>query len=196
MSIRKKIEDEFGENALNYALFFKYETALRFELSEGKSYIEMFVSAYKKAEKILESAFQGSEKITVCLAYYGEATILDNLSSLKGIEDCQITIEDYESWEKHDSENESQRVFVAFEINKEELTKILWGVLATELGITPQIGCDPYFIDFKNKILANPYDDRGMDIIGENKQLLQELYNKYHEYLLKCNIDDMKKHYN
>lgn len=195
MSIREKIKNEFGENALDHALFFKYEDSLRFELSEGKSYIEMFVSAYKKAEKILECAFEGSEKITVCLAYYGEGTILDNLSSLKGLEACQVTIENSESWEKYNSENECQRIFVAFEINKEELIKILWGVLATELGVTPQIGCDPYFIDFKNKILANPYDDRGMDIIGLNKKRLKKIYTKYHGYLLKCNIEEMRKYY-
>jgi len=53
MSIREKIENEFEEKSLDHALFFKYETGLHFELSEGKSYIEMFVSAYKKAEKIL-----------------------------------------------------------------------------------------------------------------------------------------------
>jgi len=43
--------------------------------------------------------------------------------------------------------------------------------------------------------LAHPYDDRGMDIIGNNKQRLQELYRKYNKYLLKCNVDEMKKHY-
>ena len=156
MNIREKIENEFGKNALNHGLYFKHKAGLRFELSEGNSYIEMFISAYKKSEKILQSAFEGSEKITVCLAYYGEDTILENLSSLKGLEDCQIIIKDHESWKKYDPEDESQRIFVAFEIGKKELTKILWGVLATELGITPKIGCDPYFIDFKNKIIAHP----------------------------------------
>jgi len=195
MGIRERIKNEFGENALDFGLFFKYKAGLRFELSEGDSYIEMFISAYKKAEKILESAFKGSKKITVCLAYYGEDTILDNLSSLKGLEDCQIKIKNNESWEQYRKEDESQRIFVAFETDKKELIKILWAVLATELGIKPQIGCDPYFIDFKNRILAHPYDDRGMDIIGNNKQRLQELYRKYNKYLLKCNVDEMKKHY-
>ena len=68
-------------------------------------------------------------------------------------------------------------------------------MLATEIGITPQIGCDPYFIDFNNKVLANPYDDRGMDIIGSNKKLLQKLYTEHNDYLLGCNVEEMKKIY-
>ncbi len=80
MSIREK---EFGEKSLDYALSFKYKTGLRFGLSEGSLTLKMFVSAYKKIEKILKYAFQGSNKTTVCLVYYGEDTILSNLSSLK-----------------------------------------------------------------------------------------------------------------
>jgi hypothetical protein len=195
VSIKTKIESTFGEKALDHALFYNHQAGLRFELSEGNSYIEMFISAYKKAEKILESAFEGSEKIVICLAYYGEDTILENLSSLKGLEDCQITMNDPESWEKYDSENESKRIYIAFTSSKAEIKNVLWGVLATELGITPQIGCTAYFIDFNNKIIASPYDDRGMDIIGSNKQWLQFLYTKHRRYLLEHDINEMKKHY-
>jgi hypothetical protein len=193
--MKTKIESTFGEKALDHALFYNHQAGLRFELSEGNSYIEMFISAYKKAEKILESAFEGSEKIVICLAYYGEDTILENLSSLKGLEDCQITMNDPESWEKYDSENESKRIYIAFTSSKTEIKNVLWGVLATELGITPQIGCTAYFIDFNNKIIASPYDDRGMDIIGSNKQWLQFLYTKHRRYLLEHDINEMKKHY-
>ena len=195
MSIKTKIESTFGEKALDHALFYNHQAGLRFELSEGKTYIEMFISAYKKAEKILKSAFEGSEKIVICLAYYGEDTILENLSSLKGLEDCQIKINNPESWEKYDSENESQRIYIAFTSSKAKIKNVLWGVLATELGITPQIGCTAYFIDFKNKIIASPYDDRGMDIIGSNKQRLQFLYRKHQKYLLKHDINEMQKYY-
>ena len=73
----------------------------------------------------MQSAFKGSQKITVCLAYYGEDTILKNLSSLKGLEDCEVTMKDHESWVKYDGDN--QRIFVGFEIDKKELIKILWG---------------------------------------------------------------------
>jgi hypothetical protein len=195
VNIKAKIENTFGEKSLDHALFYNHQAGLRFELSEGESYIEMFISAYQKAEKILQSAFEGSERIVICLAYYGEDTILENLSSLKGLEDCQITVNNPESWEKYDSEDESKRIFIAFTSNKKEIKKVLWGVLATELGITPQIGCTAYFIDFNNKIIASPYDDRGMDIIGSNKQRLQMLYTKHQNYLLNHDINEMKKHY-
>ncbi len=196
MDIRTKIENTFGKKALDHALFYNHKAGLRFELSEGKSYIEMFTSAYKKAEEILQDAFEGCETVDVCLAYYGEDTVLENLSSLRGLEDCQITLTDYQEWEQYNKEDESNRIFISFSYNKNELKKILWGVLATELGITPQIGCDAYFIDFKNKIIANPYDDRGMDIIGKNRSLMQKLYTNHFDYLLKHDIEEMKKYYN
>lgn len=196
MNKKEKIENIFGSKALDHALFYNHKGGLRFKLSEGKSYIEMFISAYNKAEKILQSAFDGNENIIICLAYYTEDTIQEKRLSLKGLEDCQIEIDGYESWQTTSLEDETQRVFIAFDItDKKEISKILWGVLAIELGVSPQLGCTAYFIDFDNKIIASPYDDRGMDIIGKNKQRLQMLYTKFHHYLLKYDIDEMEKHY-
>ena len=62
MSIREKIEKEFGERALDHGLYIKHKEGLRFELSEGNSYIEMFMSAYKKAEKYCKVHLRGVKK--------------------------------------------------------------------------------------------------------------------------------------
>ena len=36
-----------------------------------------------------------------------------------------------------------------------------------------------------------PYDDRGMDVVGPNFQLLLALYQKHHSYLLQYDIEAM-----
>lgn len=36
-----------------------------------------------------------------------------------------------------------------------------------------------------------PYDDRGMDVVGPNKNLLLQLYRQHHPYLLDYDRDAM-----
>ncbi|WP_425147566.1 hypothetical protein [Deinococcus sp.] len=54
----------FGEQALDSALFYHHAPALRFELSDGPTRIDMFA----RARIILSAAFDVSEYLTVDLA--------------------------------------------------------------------------------------------------------------------------------
>lgn len=44
-------------------------------------------------------------------------------------------------------------------------------------------------------IMINPYDDRGMDVFGPNRDLLKMLYNKRNDWLLDHNREQMDANY-
>ncbi len=194
--MKATIENTFGENALEHALFYEHDGSLRFELSESGSYIEMFTLALNKATEIVNYIFYEVEKIYVCLAFYGNKSFLGNLSVFRGLAGCQIKIpkENYQIWQKQYPEG-GLRTFIAFTIVKKEFHKLLWSALASDLGVTPKANCSIYIYSEELGVLVHPYDDRGMDVIGPNKDLLEKLYNKYYHYLLEYNIEQMDKIY-
>jgi hypothetical protein len=65
------------------------------------------------------------------------------------------------------------------------LPNLLWCALASDFGsIKPNPGCSYYLFNLQEGLLAFPYDDRGMDVVGPNRDLLTMLYRKYGTYLL------------
>lgn len=196
-SIKHSIETVFGKKAIDHALFYENEGSLRFELSEGGSYAEMFFQAYAKASEILGAVFEEQEEVQACLGFYGEKTLLGSLSVFRGIRDCQISIpkSECEIWQGIESEEELLRTYVAFPVQKGDLPKLLWSALAIDLGVQPRANCDVYLFSIKQEILVHPYDDRGMDVIGPNKAVLQGLFNKYRHYLLEYDMEVMEMQY-
>lgn len=185
--LRDEIHRVFGAHALDWGLFYANAPALRFELSGSDSYIEMFTRAWDRAREILAVVFAETAELTVVLSDAGGGRMLAHLSSFRALRDCEIELpRPYEVWtETTGPEWENlDRVFLAFTGGRELLNRLLWGVLANEIGIRPRLPSQLYLADLQRGILAHPYDDRGMDVIGPNHTLLRELYTRFDAYLL------------
>jgi hypothetical protein len=190
--MQQAIADIFGSNALGHAIFYSHPHGLRFELSEpgNLSYIHMFLQAYQKAEKIIDFIFADANNLHVALGFYSyEADgFLDNLEVFESIASCQLTIPDARSTWVYATEDGSQwgqiHNTIVFEIDRDSIAQHLWGALAHDLGIQPQLTCDVYLFDLELGILSHPYDDRGMDVIGSNLGILRAAYAKFNPYLL------------
>jgi hypothetical protein len=186
----------FGKNSFQNAIFYSNEQCLRFELSEGKeedSYVKMFTSALNKSTEIIETIFENSETISICLAFPGDS-YLSNFSVFKELKELQINIpKEHFNLREWIEDDEWNRNYLFFNINKSELHKFLFGKLGTELGIKPSFWFDLYIFDINLGVLVHPYDDRGMDVVGTNKFMIKRLYKKYHSYLLNYDINAMRE---
>ena len=75
--------------------------------------------------------------------------------------------------------------YVAFEAPAEYLISALWCALSSDFGsIEPSPTADIYLFNLDKEVMVFPYDDRGMDIVGPNKQFLKDQYDKFGHYLL------------
>ncbi|WP_432464575.1 DUF3885 domain-containing protein [Agarivorans sp. QJM3NY_33] len=186
----------FGKNSFQNAIFYSNEQCLRFELSEGKeedSYVKMFTSALNKSTEIIETIFEKSETISICLTFLGDS-YLSNFSVFKELKDLQIDIpKEHFNLREWIEDDEWNRNYLFFNINKSELHKFLFGKLGTELGIKPSLWFGLYIFDINLGVLVHPYDDRGMDVVGTNKFMIKRLYKKYHSYLLNYDINAMRE---
>lgn len=181
-AFRATIRQLFGEKALDPALFYHNNPALRFSLSQSGNAIQQFSSAYDRGREILQATFADTEQILFVATAIGTASRFHYRGSLRSLRACHVlSTRPYELW--YEAHDELWRVFLAFEGGKGLLEPLLWGTLARDLAIQPALNCRIYAIAPELGILAHPYDDRGMDIIG-NPQCLNTLYQRFNHYLL------------
>ncbi len=183
----------FGMNVAKWDMGFP-SPGLRFRLGlwDGAyERIEQFVSALDRARKILDCVFPTSRRLTVMFEYYGERSLLADREVLRATRDCirrfgrphQVYVATHPD-QIEDEVIEDSYTRILFTIQRDLLVRVLWGPFAKDLGIGPQIPGWVYIADKELGIVAKPYDDRGMDVAGPNRELLQRLYREFNDWLL------------
>ncbi len=185
---RETLYEVFGPRALRWGLFYVNERALRFELSTSGSRLGLFEGAWDRGREILDAVFHDTEPVVVVLSWIVERrSPLGHLAVFRALRNCGVGVErPYEVWTETSEEEWSdvERVFVAFRAGRDAIRPLLWGALAVDLGIRPRLLCEVYLADVERGVLAHPYDDRGMDVIGPNHPFLRDLYTRFTAYLL------------
>ncbi|MBL8263558.1 MAG: DUF3885 domain-containing protein [Xanthomonadaceae bacterium] len=196
MTLRHAIETTFFGRAFCRPLFYAYPDGLRFELSEGETAIGLFLSAHRKASEICADIFDRQEKLTVCLhGYHFDETRFSYRQKLRSLSAAGIDIPALrEIWQTEVDEEGVSSVFLAFEAPVDRLPNLLWCALASDFGsIKPNPGCSWYLFNLEKGLLVHPYDDRGMDVVGPNRDLLAMLYRKHGTYLLDYDRPAMRR---
>jgi hypothetical protein len=144
----------------------------------------MFTTAYQKAIEVAQETFKNSSEIQICWTFYGKRNYLSSLSTFKDFFELGIKIpEAREIWSESD-DDDFFRHFILFTVSKKYLKNVIWGALASDLGIKPRGGGRFYIYCLTTKALLHPYDDRGMDLIVPNKEYATDLFKKFNHYLL------------
>jgi Domain of unknown function (DUF3885) len=201
MSIRSMIEQQFEERVFTRPLFYTHPLGLRFELSEGNTLLERFMTALRKAMEISSSIFADESSIPVCLRVWTNTNPFRHREVLANLKVAGLTIpKQREVWLEPMDLGEGiepiEPMFwlnVAFEIPKELLQNVLWCALARDLSpIQPNtLGCMFYLFSAQKRIVVFPYDDRGMDVVGPDWTTLKVLYTVFEKYLLEYDRQKM-----
>ena len=150
----------------------------------------MFLCAYQKAAEIADFLFADAQNLHAAICFYcydNNASFLSGLSVFRSLKSCGVKIaKPYDAWvEPHREQDEdADKISIVFKIDRQTVPQLLWGAIANEIGIRPRIIGHVYLFDLDLEILLHPYDDRGMDAIGNNYELLKLAYNKFDRYLL------------
>jgi len=196
MDFRSAIESAFGARAYAEPLFYSCPHGLRFGLSEGDTSIGRFLAAMRKATRICADIFDDEEPITVCLRTTVTPDRCGVRESLSELRSAGIRIPRLRSlWmvEEPAHEDEMRSLHVAFEAPASALQNLLWCALASDFAdIRPCPRCHVYLFNLKRGVMVFPYDDRGMDVVGPNHDLLGHLYVAHHQDLLEHDRDAMK----
>ncbi len=201
MEVRQRIEAIFKHSVFERPLFYSYPSGLRFELSEGGTAIQQFLLAIQKATLICSDIFLEDETIAICFRCRAAKSPFSHRALLREITNTGIKIPNTRSlWldpvEEDDwfEENEPESwLTLAFEVPKSLIQSALWCALAVDFGsIRPRPFCSVYLTNLSAGVIAFPYDDRGMDVVGPNHERLTSLYRKHHKYLLDYDLKVME----
>jgi len=197
---RNEILESFGPAVFSRPLFYCYPGGLRFELSEGGTAVRQLVVAMEKARRICKDIFDDGESMIACVRAHADSQRFSHRRELRALRDAGIRIparrwiwsEEKDEDDRCDDEGPEYWVHLAFEAPAAWLESLLWCALAKDLGIHPQIQSGIYLFNLKKNIVAFPYDDRGMDVVGPNEDALRELYEVHGELLLEYDREIME----
>ncbi len=184
------LERVFGPNALVPPLFYRHSPALRFELSGGETQIAQFLQAIDRARAILGSAFAGAETLTAVLEVWDDTSDAapqpeqlwqKTEAALRNIGVCPPAPE--QAMRQWGGEGGPKTLF-AFPLPSIHLPELLWGIFARDLGLQPALDARLTLASAELGLLACPYDDRGMDVIGIDAARLAGLYTSFDGWLL------------
>jgi hypothetical protein len=201
MDLRGEIERVFGHSLFDRPLFYCYPDGLRFELAEGDTALQQFLSAHRKALLIAQDAFRGSDHFAVCLRdRMHEGGGLECRQLVRELKAAQIPLPavrafwadavDPDDWA--DEEEPQVDLTLAFAAPIALLSNVLWCALAKDLGISPKLQCSVYLLNLQAGVALFPYDDRGMDVVGPNRSTLQQLYAQHRSLLLPYDLPQMQ----
>ncbi|BBM02521.1 DUF3885 domain-containing protein [Microbulbifer sp. GL-2] len=190
MNIRESIQSQFSGKAFERPLFYSHDKGLRFELSLGGDWLDQFDLALRKSHEICEDIFD--KEIVACYRIFSDEPLVSSISTFRELRDIGLFPErDKEHWFERvavdedwiEDENEDYWHTVAVKLPKSSLKKLLWCSMAQDLGVKPCPQVNIYLFDLSKGVEVWPYDDRGMDVIG-NTAMLSQLYKKFNSYLL------------
>lgn len=154
-----------------------------------------------KSKLICKDIFVDDHPIAACLRIYSDNNRFLHRRSILALRHAGIHIpaqrwlwseeRDNDDW--CDEAEPDYWLYLAFEASARSLEALLSCALAKDLGLGTYPYCDLYLFNLKKGIVAFPYDDRGMDVVGPNTVALRNLYYVHQEYLLNHDRAIMEK---
>jgi len=201
--LRRAIEEIFEGHAFQQPLFYQYPGGLRFELSEGSTAIAQFLSAIAKSRTICEDIFDAEDSLVACLRVPSPQSPFAHRNALHELRGAGIRIPpDRTIWKEPitdpdwsgDEGEQGWWISIAFRAPHSLLPSFLWCAMAADLGsIRPRPHCSIYLFHLGRRVMVWPDDDRGMDVVGPNKEFLAQLYRRHHRNLLDYDRVAMEK---
>jgi hypothetical protein len=198
LDLHRAVRDTFGVDQLGHGLFVEFDVALRFdlggEISARKLPIRRFRQALARATQIAALAFEQSSSVSVLVMRYGSAK--PRRGRLKPFKQCGLRRGDFLAGASiiHDVDEGVFRHFdMAPLVDKSAIGDLIWLALAGEMPIKPDAGdASIYLVDFTRRIIVHPYDDRGLDVVAMDREMIQPLFDRFGDWLLPHDLSRMK----
>jgi Domain of unknown function (DUF3885) len=171
---------------------------LRFALSTGGRYLNMFTSAYDRARSLARAALPSEQVIAVVAAFPDASKKIrakrrgwlrrrayDVLKEM-GVPTTQAeaTWKDYTYPQHVDDPDMYTWEHRAVSVTWDQADILLWNQVAQDVGVTPQAPVLSKLVDIERGVTVYAYDDRGMDITALSPDPIMELYTRFDGWLL------------
>ncbi|WP_254052805.1 DUF3885 domain-containing protein [Bacillus sp. V59.32b] len=210
MLLNDYMNENFPNLNLRPPLFYNWEISIRFELGiewsreynyENIPYVQ---GVYKRAVTLFESLHSQDEEIFVVVdvndfggrkAYKHKARLFapyvyekSVLYKLKHTKMPYIFPE-----EDEDGIYKTHRFTLKCKVSDLKYIALLKAICNKDLGIQPSVFHRIYFLNIKRKTIFHVYDDRGCDLLATSPEVIRNIYNKYNDWILDYDRDEIDK---
>lgn len=196
-ALRQRVLQTFGIEALPFALFYHFESALRFDLGGDIPMdrpARRFNQAHGRAAAVLRALFAPTASLYALISTHGHQPTPADLSALRdyGLDPNQIPLAYVTAPDPADPEQPPRNWYAAPLADLDQAAELLWLDITAEMPIhlgtgeaqapwqRPMI----YFVDFARALVLHAYDDRGMDVIAMDPAMLKPCYAQFKDWLL------------
>ncbi|KQU21724.1 hypothetical protein ASG65_21535 [Bacillus sp. Leaf13] len=199
------METNFPNLSLRPALFYSWDIGIRFELGvewkieydfENSPYLK---GVYKRAINLFKSLHLDDEEIFVVAnvndygykkvnIFYPFVRDKDVLYKLKHKVIPYVFPEDDE-----EGRYITHRFMLRCKTSDIRYVPLLKAICNQDMGIRPSIFHDIFFININRDTIFHVYDDRGCDLLAKSAETIRDIYNKYNEWILDYDREEIDK---
>ncbi|KKI92911.1 hypothetical protein WQ54_06955 [Bacillus sp. SA1-12] len=210
MLLNDYLDKKFPNLKLSPPLFYNWEIGIRFELGtemesgnddEDRSYIQ---GVYTRAITLFKSLHSQGEEIYIVVdvndfgdqrSFKHKAGVFSKyvhekfvLYALKHAEIPYVFPE-----ENEEGKYKTHRFILKCITSDMKYIPLLKAICNQDLGIQPSIIHRVYFLNIKRETIFHVYDDRGCDLLATTPDSIREIYNKYNDWILDYDRDQINK---
>lgn len=206
MHVKDFMNENFPNLELRPALFYSWEMGIRFELGvdynpedERSFYLQ---GVYQRAITLFKSLHALSDElyIVVDVDDYADGTkhtskIFTRYIKEKSIRNRlkQKTIPYIFPEDDEEGRYKTHRFALACKTSDIKYIPMLKAICNQDMGIRPRIFDSVYFINVNKKTIFHVYDDRGCDVVTTTTETLRDIYEKYNDWILDYDRNEIDK---
>ena len=206
---RQFLKENFAELKLRKPLFYSWNIGLRFDL-QGENLNtrddEYFVEVIRRATTIFETAFEPSDKLFFIFKDYRKCR--------EKVRPTNYTFKQIDKLEKNEiyyireksvyyPDDEYNVALVNLTTDRINYKNILTAIGHTDFPPRqPRLdergvftSKEIYFVNIDKRQIFHMYDDRGLDIVAADKEILRPIYEKHNKWILDYDREQIDKQF-
>ena len=204
MSFRNEFEsfykNKFGNAELNPTVFDRFPMCVRFNIGDSKieDEKEYIKQATLRAQTVFDELFNSNDEIYLVVDSYEkfqdfyDGISYNNIDIVKPFVSKQTNECCYEKLcYKHDDTDEKcpyDRYVIETSVNSLDKNELLSQIVKSELGGNYSLSDSIYIINKNRGIIYFLYNDIGLDIVSDNKELLKSISTKFSRWVLESKL--------
>jgi hypothetical protein len=207
---RKFLDDNFKGLRLRKPLFYSCDFGLRFDLQVGETDTdEYFQEVTRRASTIFQTAFDNSDKLFLVFMDYKYKRRKIRFSNftfkqVDSLEKIEISYsKEFRLYEPDDKFDVRNIAIIKLTTDRVNNKNILTAIGHTDFPPRqPRLdkngfltGKEIYFVNIDKKLIFHMYDDRGLDIISADKEILRPIYKKHNDWILDYDREQIEKQF-
>jgi len=184
------------DSVLKKPLFYNSNFSIRFDLqTESNSIEDYFDENYYRSLLLFNDCIDENDEIIICIQQYvykKKTKIHKQNFLLKQIKLERSKYIFYKVRNLYDKSDCYNRLLIKTKYKNTHIENIIKGIAHIDypnrspqlVKSISQLGIEIYFLNVKNEILINMYDDRGLDIAASNIEVLRDIYNRRNDWIL------------